>query len=143
MTPLRVSTKSLFLARSPEGEERWSESDGPPGRLESLVSQFSVDFLESPPASSELRNHVSFEPVQGRKFEGTFVVLDNRQFSECRFEECILLYSGGPFALIDCDMDSHTFLELTGPAARGYLMWNKFHSRPSSRARDFLRRDPC
>ncbi len=96
----------------------------------------SVDFLESSSDASELRNHISFEPVQSQQFDTTYVVLDNRQFTDCRFQACILVYSGGPFAMIKCEIDDDTFVELTGAAARGHLVWNKFQTRRAGSAPD-------
>jgi len=64
-----------------------------------------------------------YEVIEGREFLGGRVVLDNRQFHQCAFRRCVLIYAGGPFALSDCEVESNCGLSLTGGAARGHALW--------------------
>jgi hypothetical protein len=46
---------------------------------------------------------MSFISVVGKKYaKKDDVSLDNMRFSECSFDECNLLYSGGPFVMDNC-----------------------------------------
>lgn len=49
-------------------------------------------------------------------YSGTRVQLDNQEFSNCRFENCELEYSGtGPVVMNDCHFENPRFV-FTGPA---------------------------
>ncbi len=87
---------------------------------------FLDNFLDNP----ELHECCDYQAVADRKFEGGRVVLDNHQFAHCSFSRCTLLYSGGPCALVDCEVDYQSGLTLTGPAARGHVLWKLFDRMP-------------
>jgi hypothetical protein len=64
-----------------------------------------------------------YEVIEGHQFVGERVVLDNRQFHQCTFQGCNMIYAGGPFGFSDCDVGSNCGLSLTGGAARGHALW--------------------
>jgi len=64
-----------------------------------------------------------YEVIRNVEFQGGRVVLDNRQFHQCTFRGCALIYAGGPFAFSDCEVTPGCGLSLTGGAARGLTLW--------------------
>ena len=58
------------------------------------------------------------ETITEKNFERTKVLVDNRHFQKCRFESCVFVYSGGPFAFYECEMIDHTVFDPTGAARR-------------------------
>jgi hypothetical protein len=69
---------------------------------------------------------------QDQLFEGVRVVIDNHQFARCSFRRCVLIFSGGPFGLFECDFDNETELVLTGAAVRGVALLRELSKRPST-----------
>lgn len=43
-----------------------------------------------------------FVLIESQKFEGDSMSLDNQHFSNCEFEACEFLYSGGPLIMNGC-----------------------------------------
>ena len=57
--------------------------------------------------------------VAGGNFEGEKIPVDNHQYTNCHFQNCVFLYSGGHFAFFDCFLEGEGgYLNLTGPADR-------------------------
>ncbi len=78
--------------------------------------------------ASEVRN----QTLTGR------VPLDGRSFDGCRFEQAVLVYSGGPLPRIaNCAFDRTTFA-FEGPAARSMALLQAM-SAPSSGLRDIFK----
>ena len=89
--------------------------------------RLSINFLDNPLDQPDLlRIGYPYEVLKDRQYSGEIVVLENRQFAGCAFRNCTLLYSGGPFAMVDCEIDFQTIVRLTGPAARGRALLEKF-----------------
>jgi hypothetical protein len=42
----------------------------------------------------------------------------------------MLIYAGGPFAFLDCEIDAQTILSLNGAAARAAALWEALGKRP-------------
>jgi hypothetical protein len=61
-----------------------------------------------------------------KHFVGEVVVIDNAKFINCRFEGCILRYSGGPWSIEHCDFSSDTTFALQGQAYQGMLFLKSF-----------------
>jgi hypothetical protein len=57
-----------------------------------------------------------FESHKDELFDGGIVLVDNRQFGNCRFVSCNFVYSGGPFGFFECEIEGQCILSLTGPA---------------------------
>ena len=55
--------------------------------------------------------------VKNESFEGQKLVVDNHLYDKCRFVDCNLVYSGGPFAFDDCELVRGE-LSLTGAGHR-------------------------
>ena len=122
--------KRAITKRTPWGMEGRASCKGE--EAECCVSgkkRLQINFLDDPVKSPELHIHTSYEVIECRQFDTVYVALDNKQFLNCHFQGCILIYSGGPFAMIDCEIDGETFLELTGSAARGHVLWNNLRMR--------------
>ena len=64
-----------------------------------------------------------------KTFVGKRILVDNHQFRNCRFERCVLIYSGGPFGFDGCEIDNATELALTGAAMRAALLWKSLERR--------------
>jgi hypothetical protein len=66
------------------------------------------------------RPHVrsNVETITDQNFERTKVLVDNRHFRKCRFESCVFVHSGGPFAFEECEIVDHTVFDPTGGARR-------------------------
>lgn len=70
-------------------------------------------------------SHIQGETLTGR------VPLDGRSFEACRFQQAVLVYSGGALPRIaNCTFDGATF-EFEGPAARSMALLQAM-SAPSS-----------
>ena len=93
-----------------------------------LTINFLDNFLDQPDLEQECPS--DYVLVDHRNFQGGKVVLDNHQFAYCKFRGVAVLYSGGPFALKECDFDITCSLVLNGPAARGHVLWKKFDEMP-------------
>jgi hypothetical protein len=59
-----------------------------------------------------------FETIEGKTFEGSRVLVDIRQFGNCRFVDCTFVYSGGPFGFSECELEGQCILSPTGSAHR-------------------------
>lgn len=75
--------------------------------------------------------------IQGQTLTGR-VPLDGRSFDACRFQQAVLVYSGGPLPRIaNCTFDGATF-EFEGPAARSMALLQAM-SASSSGLRDIFK----
>jgi hypothetical protein len=75
--------------------------------------------------------------VRNRTLTGR-VQLDGRSFDGCRFEQAVLVYSGGPLPRIaNCVFDRATFA-FEGPAGRSMALLQAM-SAPSSGLRDIFK----
>lgn len=92
--------------------------------------RINLNFLDNAVDEPQLQEHCDYQLIEGQTLEGGRVVLDNHQFASCTFSRCTLLYSGGPCALVDCDVDYRSGLVLTGPAARGHVLWRLLDQVP-------------
>lgn len=77
--------------------------------------QLTLEQIEIP--APPLRIH-EIEFVNNQKFRGQKIVIDNRQFENCVFENCNFLYSGGHFAFANCTIEGSTQFSPTGAAYR-------------------------
>ena len=93
-----------------------------------ITLNFLDNFLDQP--DLEQHFHSDYVLVVDQTFQRERIVLDNHQFARCRFQGVTLLYSGAPFALVDCDIDAYSGVSLTGSAARGFVLWKKFDEMP-------------
>jgi len=64
--------------------------------------------------------------LQGQKYEGRRIAVDNHQYAECSFTNCTFVYSGGPFAFRACEVEGGCYLALTGAARRANKFWQQF-----------------
>jgi hypothetical protein len=55
--------------------------------------------------------------VNGKKFEKSTVPLDNMSFTNCRFIDCTVFYSGGPVEVFSCSFEGTTRWEIQGAAS--------------------------
>jgi len=74
--------------------------------------------------------HPQYETIQDKTFEGGWMVVDNRQFQNCKFLRVHFVYSGGLFGFRDCEIDAESVLSLTGSAARSLALWKAFVQHP-------------
>jgi hypothetical protein len=71
--------------------------------------------------------------VADKNFEGVRIPVDNHQYSNCHFQNCVFLYSGGPFAFFDCSLEGEGgHLNLTGHADRVLRLLNLFRNYATS-----------
>lgn len=54
--------------------------------------------------------------ISGRIFKNETVILDGFRFEKCRFENCTLVYSGGPADSAECYFAPDTLWKFEGPA---------------------------
>lgn len=103
--------------------------EGPEFLLNSL--QLHSDPLHQRPA---LDYSPEFEQIEDQEFDdGRRLIVDNRQFRNCKFGACLLVYSGGLFGFADCTFDyAHTRLSLTGSAARAVALFQAIKEHPES-----------
>jgi hypothetical protein len=57
------------------------------------------------------------EILENRSLTREYVVVDNKLFVNCRFEECLLIYAGGDYHARGCEF-THCSFRLEGPALR-------------------------
>lgn len=95
-----------------------------------LRSTEKSDFLATPEYPDHYRPQL--EVLRGQIYQDRKIVLDNRQFENCEFHRCEVLYSGGPVSIHDCDIDDDCLLRLSGAAFRGAMMWGLFEQRKRS-----------
>lgn len=60
----------------------------------------------------------AFEKIADQTFEDRRILVDNRHFEKCRFENCNFVHSGGPFAFYECTVEGKAMLSPTGAAHR-------------------------
>ncbi len=53
--------------------------------------------------------------VKEQSFEGKKIPIDNHFYEKCQFANCNFLYSGGPFAFDECDVEGG-YLSISGAA---------------------------
>lgn len=58
------------------------------------------------------------EMVKDKAFRGDRILVDNRHFQNCKFENCRFVYSGGPFAFHECEVLGSATFSPTGAADR-------------------------
>lgn len=58
----------------------------------------------------------AMQVVDHRRYKDELVVLDNTSFSDCFFENCILMYAGGPIGIERSGMKNCRW-KIQGPAA--------------------------
>lgn len=49
---------------------------------------------------------------------GTVVFIDDKYFTDCRFDDCIITYSGGDYGWANCRFESNVQINFIGPAQR-------------------------
>jgi hypothetical protein len=63
-----------------------------------------------------------FSPREGETYDTKRIHIDNHYYTNCRFVKCTFVYSGGPFAFDECELEGGFRLALTGSARRTALL---------------------
>lgn len=92
------------------------------------------EFVQAPGIYTERSGYrPEYETIDNKTFEGRRVILDNRQFRNCTFRSCNLVYGGSLYGFVDCEFDDETALSLTGSAARSVALWRSIREHPERR----------
>ncbi len=71
------------------------------------------------PDEDRPHKYSEFETVKDKTFpKGDRILVDNRHFQNCKFENCNFVHSGGPFAFHECEVLGSVTFSPTGPAHR-------------------------
>ena len=101
-----------------------------------VASLESPEFVHVPglQQSAPERYYPDFDAFENQTFENDRIVVDNRQFRNCKFRACNLVYAGGMYGFVDCEFDAQTSLSLTGSAARSVASRRAIAEHPDTGA---------
>jgi hypothetical protein len=69
---------------------------------------------------------ITLPVTKGRTFTRETVTLDGKRFENCKFNECHLIYSGGPADCSACEFSPNTVWDFQGPAAITMVALQRF-----------------
>ena len=96
-----------------------------------MPTRIDLNFLE--PLDFEADYMPQFVLVESQSFEGTKIPVDNHQYIGCRFQNCVFLYSGGPFRFLECNLEGEeTHVNLIGAAHRSIELLKVFQEHAQS-----------
>jgi hypothetical protein len=80
--------------------------------------------IDQPSDYTETRERYAIEMIKGQKFAEKKILVDNRQFENCEFQNYNFVYSGAHFAFANCIVKGTCRFSPTGAAYKTLRLYD-------------------
>lgn len=101
-----------------------------------------VSWQQRPGIATQSPQKMDFKEFKGVTFEKKTVVLDYHHYIDCKFQECILNYNGGPWKLTNCRIVGGAGFSSMSMAVVSTMELMKYVGIAKAEKGDFIARTP-